>query len=59
MGTTFATLHVMNLNIKNILLGKIFGLVIDNTLDFNDHISDMCKTANQKLNGLLYELRQI
>ena len=58
MGTTFATLHVMNLAIKNILLGKIFGLVIDNNLDFNDRIPDMCKTANQKLNALLYELRQ-
>ena len=37
----------------------MFGLVIDNNLDSNDHISDMCKTTNQKLNGLLYELRQM
>ena len=37
----------------------MFGLVIDNNLDFNDHISDMCKTTNQKPNALLYELRQM
>ena len=33
--------------IKNSLLEKILGLTIDNNLDFSDHISDICKTANQ------------
>ena len=32
--------------IKNSLLEKILGL-IDNNLDFSDHISNICKTANQ------------
>ena len=29
---------------------KILGLTIDNNLDFSDHITNICKTANQKLN---------
>ena len=40
-----------NIIIKNSLLEKILGL-IDNNLDFSDHISNICKTANQKLNAL-------
>ena len=38
--------------IKNSLLEKILGFTIDNNLKFNDHISNTCKTANQKLNPL-------
>ena len=38
--------------IKNSLSEKILGLTIDNNLDFSDHISNICKTANQKLNAL-------
>ena len=38
--------------IKNSLLEKMLGLTIDNNLDFSDHISNICKTANQKLNAL-------
>ena len=37
---------------KNSLSEKILGLNIDNNLDFSDHISNICKTANQKLNAL-------
>ena len=37
---------------KNSLSEKILGLTRDNNLDFSDHISNICKTANQKLNGL-------
>ena len=37
--------------IKNSLWQEILGFTIDN-LDFSDHISDICKTANQKLNAL-------
>ena len=36
--------------IKNSLSKKILGLTIDNNLDFSDHITNICKTANQKLN---------
>ena len=37
--------------IKNSLSEKILGLTIDNNLDFRDYISNICKTANQKLNA--------
>ena len=33
--------------IKNSLLEEILGFTIDNNLKFNDHISNICKTANQ------------
>ena len=38
--------------IKNSLSEKILGITIDNNLDFSDHISNICKTANQKFNHL-------
>ena len=38
--------------IKNSLLEKILGLTIDNNLDFSGHISNIGKTASQKLNAL-------
>ena len=38
--------------IKNSLSEKILGLTIDYNLDFNDHISNICNTVNQKLNAL-------
>ena len=38
--------------IKNCLLEELLGLTIVNNLDFSDHISNICKTANQKLNAL-------
>ena len=38
--------------IKNSLSEKILGVTIDNNLDFSDHISNICQTANQKLNAL-------
>ena len=51
VGTTFATFHVMII-IKNSLPENIFGLTIENILDFSDNIPNICKTANQKLNAL-------
>ena len=30
----------------------MLGLATDNNLDFSGHISNMCKTANQKVNVL-------
>ena len=38
--------------IENSLSEKISGLTKDNNLDFSDYISNICKTANQKLNVL-------
>ena len=37
--------------IKNSLSEEILGLTIDNNLDFSDYISNICNTANQKLNA--------
>ena len=30
----------------------MLGLTIDNNLDFSDHMSNICKTANQRQNAL-------
>ena len=38
--------------IKESLSEKILGLTIDYNFDFSDHNSNICKTANQKLNAL-------
>ena len=38
--------------IKNSLSEKILGLTIDHNIDFSDHITNICKTANQKVNSL-------
>ena len=38
--------------IKKSFSEKIIGLTIDNNLDFSDHISNICKTANKKLDAL-------
>ena len=38
--------------IKNSLSEKILGLTIESNLNFSDHIYNMCKIANQKLNAL-------
>ena len=38
---------------------KILGLTIDNNLNFSHHISNICKTANQKLNALLTVLANV
>ena len=37
---------------NNSLSEKMLGLTRDNDLDFSDQISNICKTANQKLNAL-------
>ena len=31
---------------------KLLGVTIDNQLNFNEHISNLCKKANQKLHAL-------
>ena len=37
----------------------MLGLTIDNNLDFSDYISNICKTANQKLNALFTVLANV
>ena len=45
--------------IRNSLLEKILGLIIDNNLDFSDYISNICETASQKLNALFRETARV
>ena len=35
--------------IKGEITVKLLGLTIDNRLDFNNHVSNLCKKASQKL----------
>ena len=51
-GNNFCDFSRDDIIIKNCLLEKILGLTIDNNLDFSDHISNICKTADQKGNAL-------
>ena len=48
----FSNFSCDNIIIKSSLSEKILGLTKDNNLDFSNHISNICKTANQKLNAL-------
>ena len=50
MGANFATFYVMIKSLRT--LENMLGLTIENNLDFTDHISNICKTANQKPNAL-------
>ena len=51
-GNNLCDISCDNIIIKNSLSEKILGLTMDNNLDFSDHISNICKAANQKLNAL-------
>lgn len=37
--------------IKDSTSKKLFGFIIDNKLNFTEHISKLCKKASQKLHG--------
>ena len=41
-----------NITIKNVSEEKILGITIDNKLTFKNHLKNICKKANQKLNAL-------
>ena len=43
---------VDNYNIKNSKCEKRLGIKIDNKLNFNTHVDEICKKAGQKLNAL-------
>ena len=51
-GSNICDVSCDDIIIKNILSEKILGLTVDNNLHFSNHISNICKTANQKLNAL-------
>ena len=41
-----------DITLKHSCHEKIFRLTIDNKLSFNEHINNICKTANRKFNAL-------
>ena len=41
-----------NITIKNSASKKLLGVIIDNKLDFTEHLNTACKKANLKLNAL-------
>ena len=43
---------VDNYNIKNSKCEKLLGIKIDNKLNFNTHVDEICTKAGQKLNAL-------
>ena len=51
-GSDLCNFSCHDIIIKNCLLEELLGLTIVNDLDFSDHISNIRKTANQKLNVL-------
>ena len=51
-GSDLCNFSCHDIIIKNCLLEELLGLTIINNLDFSDHISNIRKTANQKLNAL-------
>ena len=51
-GSNLCNFSCDDITIKNSLSEKILGFFIDNNLDFSDHISNISKSANQKLNAL-------
>ena len=46
-------LTVNNLSIRSVDTVKLLGVVIDNKLNFVEHINNICKVANNKTNALL------
>ena len=41
-----------NETVSNSKYGKLLGIKVDHELNFNQHVSSLCKKANQKLNTL-------
>ena len=48
----FMTLGVPNITIKTSASKKLLGVIIDNKLDFTEHLNTVCKKANLKLHAL-------
>ena len=57
-GSNLCNFSCDDIIIKNCLLEKVLGLTIDNLI-FSDHISNICKTANQSLNALFKVLANV
>ena len=46
------SIEIENFKIFNRNCEKLLGISIDNTLSFDDHVSDLCRKASQKLHAL-------
>ena len=46
------SIRVENYDISNSKSEKLLGVIIDNKLDFTEHVSKICKTASKKLHAL-------
>ena len=46
------SIYVDNCNIKNSKCQKLLGIKIDNKLNFNTDVDEICKKAGKKLNAL-------
>ena len=46
------TLYLQNLQIKASYSEKLLGITIDNNLNFDEHITKICKKASQKLSAI-------
>ena len=49
--TTIPNFKCKNITIKNSVSEKLLGVIIDNTLDFMEHLNTLCKKANLKLHA--------
>ena len=45
-------LPIMKSNLKKTTTKKLLGLTIDEHLNFNEHLTNACKSASRKLNAL-------
>ena len=48
----YHSIQVAGSNIKNFQCAKLLGIKIDNKLTFNEHVTDLCKKASQKIHAL-------
>ena len=49
---TLPNFKCKNITIKNSASEKLLGVIIDNKLDFTEHLNTVCKKANLKLHAL-------
>ena len=48
-----STMTIEKFTIQNSVSQKLLGITIDRLLNFNEHVSNLCKTANLKITALV------